>query len=69
MKKTYAENIVTSLPIIRKALGEGKRYCQEYISSRDNLALMNCFRVPLTTIALSKKSSEAKKNVYMDLQE
>jgi hypothetical protein len=34
--------------MIRKALNEGKKYCEEYITTRDNLALLNSFRVPIT---------------------
>jgi hypothetical protein len=45
----YASNYKTSHPIILQALSEGKKYCEEYISTRDNLALLSSFRVSVTT--------------------
>lgn len=46
----YTENAKASGPIIKKALSETLKYCREYISTRDDLGLLNCFRIPLKTV-------------------
>ena len=48
----YTENVNTSAPIIKKALSETMKYCKEYISTRDELGLLNCFRIPLKNIKI-----------------
>ncbi len=61
----YATNIRTSLPIIREALNEAKKYCKEYLSTRDNLALLNTFRVSIPT---GTTTNRQKSNKYEELQ-
>lgn len=40
----YSNNLTRSRAIIDSALREAKRYCNEYIASRDYLAYVNAFR-------------------------
>lgn len=41
----FGDNIKVGKPIIINALNEAKNYCNKYIATRDNLALLNSFRV------------------------
>ena len=57
MVQEYANNLTRSRAIIDSALREAKRYCNEYIASRDHLAYVNAFR---TGVFLEEES----KNEY-----
>lgn len=40
----YSNNLTRSRAIIDAALRQAKRYCNQYIDSRDSLAYVNAFR-------------------------
>lgn len=48
-------------PIIIRALHAGERYCQEYISSREDLAYLASFRMKVRhNVGLLPKNSKAE---------
>lgn len=49
-----------SRPIIYEALSEAKFYCSKYIQTRDNLALMNSYRVEVTFGSFENKKKKDK---------
>lgn len=46
--REYADNIRKSKPILSTCLSEARTYCLKYINTRDDLALMNPFRVEIS---------------------
>jgi len=52
----YALNIVKAGPVVMKALQDGERFCNNYISTREDLAYLACFRkkIPFSFEVLQK---------------
>ena len=71
--REYAENISKSKPIISDALNNAKIYCMKYIETRDDLALLNPFRVEVSFGSFKKKSkdrlNQKKRGKYEELEE
>jgi cellulose synthase/poly-beta-1,6-N-acetylglucosamine synthase-like glycosyltransferase len=66
----YASDVRRAKPLIIKCLQEGERYCTEYVSSREDLAYLGCFRHKIKLNyqgALCHKEKRHRNKEYTDI--
>ena len=44
LHEDYALDLTKARPLVMRALQDGEQFCKEYISTRDDLAHLSCFR-------------------------